>query len=346
MNDRKNLIPLFSTFLLWGSLYIVSKVALRTIPPVTLLAMRYLVSIPALFLLLKLRGVMKPLQREDFKTVLAIGVVGYFASFCLQMLGIDRLSGSVSSLLGAMNPIFIPILAAVFLKEKITAAKVLCVAVSMAGVVLIVGVDGTVDPAGAALMLGSVFLWSSASIIIRRVSGKYDPMQVAMMAMICALPFTGLWAAVELQSSPCTLTAPGLAAVLYMGHGGGAHALESQPLTDGRELLLDVLPLAAAGFLGAGRSFAGRGDHAGLCRRRPDHLLRHCRRGAVGKKEGVSRPFPLIPFCRVERFMRAVCGCGCARFLCFRIRKRPNIPYRKDIRSLEQCIAGRDGAWN
>ena len=116
MNDRKNLIPLFSTFLLWGSLYIVSKVALRTIPPVTLLAMRYLVSIPALFLLLKLRGVMKPLQREDFKTVLAIGVVGYFASFCLQMLGIDRLSGSVSSLLGAMNPIFIPILAAVFLK--------------------------------------------------------------------------------------------------------------------------------------------------------------------------------------------------------------------------------------
>ena len=224
MNDRKNLIPLFSTFLLWGSLYIVSKVALRTIPPVTLLAMRYLVSIPALFLLLKLRGVMKPLQREDFKTVLAIGVVGYFASFCLQMLGIDRLSGSVSSLLGAMNPIFIPILATVFLQEKITAAKVLCVAVSMAGVVLIVGVDGTVDPAGAALMLGSVFLWSSASIIIRRVSGKYDPMQVAMMAMICALPFTGLWAAVELQSSPCTLTAPGLAAVLYMGLMGTAAA--------------------------------------------------------------------------------------------------------------------------
>lgn len=41
MNKRR-LIPLFTAFVLWGSQYVVSKVALRTIPPVTLLALRYL----------------------------------------------------------------------------------------------------------------------------------------------------------------------------------------------------------------------------------------------------------------------------------------------------------------
>lgn len=224
MNDKKNLIPLFGAFLLWGSLYIVSKAALRAIPPVTLLAMRYLVSIPALFVLLHLRKAMKPLYREDARTVFAIGFIGYFASFCLQMLGIDRLSGSVSSLLGAMNPIFIPILAAVFLGERITAAKVACVAVSMVGVVTIVGIGGDVDPVGALLMLGSVFLWSSASVIIRRIGGRYDPMQVAMMAMICALPFTGAWALFELTTAPCSLSVQGLLAVLYMGLMGTAAA--------------------------------------------------------------------------------------------------------------------------
>ena len=217
-------VPLFGTFILWGSLYIVSKIALRTVPPVTLLALRYIVSIPALFVILKLRGALRKVTREDLRTIFAIGVTGYFASFCFQMLGIDRLSGSVSSLLGAMNPIFIPILAAVFLGERLTKAKVACVAVSMLGVVAIVGINGTVDPLGAAFMLISVFLWSSASIIIRRIGGKYDPMQVAMMAMLFALPFTGAWSLIELQSASISLPLTSILAVLYMGLMGTAAA--------------------------------------------------------------------------------------------------------------------------
>ncbi len=218
------MIPLLGTFLCWGSVYVASKIALGVIPPVTLLAMRYLVAVPALFLLLKLRGMLRPVRRAHMGTLLAIGFTGYFASFCLQMMGINRLTGSVSSLLGAMNPVFIPILAAVFLGERLTLAKILCVAVSMTGVTIIVGAGGTVDAPGAALMLVSVLLWSLTSIIIRRLAGKYDPMQVAMMAMLIALPFTLGWAAIELQSHAFAPTMPALLAVLYMGLVGTALA--------------------------------------------------------------------------------------------------------------------------
>ena len=199
MNKRR-LIPLNTAFVLWGSQYVVSKVALRTIPPVTLLALRYLVSIPALLLVLRLRRALKPVDRRDWPILFAIGFTGYFASFCLQMLGIDRLTGSLSSLLGAMNPIFIPILAALFLHERITLSKIACVALSMLGVVVIVGVGGTADAAGVLMMLVSVFLWSTASIIIRRVSGRYDPM----------------------QSAACSFSAQSVLAVLYMGIFGTA----------------------------------------------------------------------------------------------------------------------------
>ena len=221
MNKRR-LIPLFAAFVLWGSQYVISKIALRTVPPVTLLALRYLVSVPALFIVLRLRHALTPIKKGDWPILFAIGFTGYFASFCLQMLGINRLSGSVSSLLGAMNPIFIPILAAFFLHERITPAKIACVALSMAGVVVIVGVDGTVDASGALLMLASVFLWSTASIIIRRVSGRYDPMQIALIAILCALPFTGGWSLIELQSAPCSFTLESVLAVLYMGVLGTA----------------------------------------------------------------------------------------------------------------------------
>lgn len=221
MNKRR-LIPLFAAFVLWGSQYVISKIALRTVPPVTLLALRYLVSVPALFIVLRLRHALTPVKKGDWPILFAIGFTGYFASFCLQMLGINRLTGSVSSLLGAMNPIFIPILAAFFLHEHITPAKIACVALSMAGVVVIVGVDGTVDASGALLMLASVFLWSTASIIIRRVSGRYDPMQIALIAILCALPFTGGWSLIELQSAPCSFTLESVLAVLYMGVLGTA----------------------------------------------------------------------------------------------------------------------------
>ena len=221
MNKRR-LIPLFTAFVLWGSQYVISKIALRTVPPVTLLALRYLVSVPALFIVLRLRHALTPIKKGDWPILFAIGFMGYFASFCLQMLGINRLTGSVSSLLGAMNPIFIPILAALFLHERITPAKIACVALSMAGVVVIVGVDGTVDASGALLMLASVFLWSTASIIIRRVSGRYDPMQIALIAILCALPFTGGWSLIELQSAPCSFTLESVLAVLYMGVLGTA----------------------------------------------------------------------------------------------------------------------------
>ena len=221
MNKRR-LVPLFAAFVLWGSQYVISKIALRTVPPVTLLALRYLVSVPALFIVLRLRLALTPVKKGDWPILFAIGFTGYFASFCLQMLGINRLTGSVSSLLGAMNPIFIPILAAFFLHERITPAKIACVALSMAGVVVIVGVDGTVDASGALLMLASVFLWSTASIIIRRISGQYDPMQIALIAILCALPFTGGWSLIELQSAPCSFTLESVLAVLYMGVLGTA----------------------------------------------------------------------------------------------------------------------------
>ena len=80
------MIPLLGTFLCWGSLYVVSKLALETIPPVTVLALRYLVAIPALFLLLKVRGALRPVRREHVGTLLAIGHEDERQSDCENLL--------------------------------------------------------------------------------------------------------------------------------------------------------------------------------------------------------------------------------------------------------------------
>jgi len=121
-----------------------------------------------------------------------------------------------------LNPVFIPVLAAVFLKERITPAMVACICVSMTGVVVIVGVGGTAEPAGVLLMLASVFLWSGTSIIMRRIAGRYDPMQVVMMALICAIPFVGAWSAVELRTAQASFPLSTVLAVVYLATLGMA----------------------------------------------------------------------------------------------------------------------------
>ena len=78
------------------------------------------------------------------------------------------------------------------------------------------------DVLGVLMMLVSVFLWSTASIIIRRISGRYDPMQIALIAICCALPLTGAWSLIELQSAACSFSAQSVLAVLYMGIFGTA----------------------------------------------------------------------------------------------------------------------------
>ena len=86
MNKRR-LIPLFTAFALWGSQYVVSKVALRTIPPVTLLALRYLVSIPALLLVLRLRRALKPVDRRDWPPSASPGISPASACKCWGLTG-------------------------------------------------------------------------------------------------------------------------------------------------------------------------------------------------------------------------------------------------------------------
>lgn len=310
MNKRR-LIPLFAAFVLWGSQYVISKIALRTVPPVTLLALRYLVSVPTLFIVLRLRHALTPVEKGDWPILFAIGFTGYFASFCLQMLGINRLTGSVSSLLGAMNPIFIPILAALFLHERITPAKIACVALSMAGVVVIVGVDGTVDASGRAAdarqRLSLVYRFYHHSARQRAIRSHADradrhPLRAAI--------YRGL-VAHRAAKRPLLFHARKRARRALHGcarHRRHPFPLELQSPSDGRELLLHVLPHAAARLFDFGRSVSARSRHTRLRYRRADDLLRHRGGGDFRQTpESVISGLAIVRFLRYNHMDFAFC---------------------------------------
>jgi drug/metabolite transporter (DMT)-like permease len=185
------------TTAIWGSLYVVTRIALETVPPITLLFFRYVIASPALFALTRLGGRSMRVNPEDRKYFLLIGSVGYFVCVGAQIFGTKYAGASVASLINAMNPVFITLFAVIILKEKLTPSKVFATLATLAGAYVILGgakVVGTVW--GIAFSLASVLLWSLTAVYVRRITRTYDPIVVTayaiFMATLCSLPAAGI----------------------------------------------------------------------------------------------------------------------------------------------------------
>ena len=233
MKNHIGYLYLVITCFIWGSIYIVSKYAMMAMGPLTLLGIRYLVAVVCLAFLLKVRGGRKPVRREDWKYIWIVGGLGYFVSIACQMVGTKLLDASLASLINSLNPVTISLFAAVFLKEKIQKKHVISILISLTGIYVILGVgDQGINPGGLLASICSVLFWSAASVSIRRISGGYDPVQVALYGMLVALIFAVPAGVAQYVMEPTVLTAPAVLSCIYLGMVGTgvAHTLWNSSL--------------------------------------------------------------------------------------------------------------------
>lgn len=207
---------LILTFTLWGSLYVVSKLILGSVPLFTISFFRFLAAF--LFLLLLSRGKTKKIDKGDYKYIVLLGVIGYFVAVGAQLLGTSYAGASMASLLNSLNPIFMYIFAVLFVMEKISSQKVISIIVCLIGVYVIVGRGEGINGLGIALSVVSVVIWSLVSVLMRKVMVKYEPVQITCysvgIACICYLPFS-VW---EYQDAESIIwSGSTLVLLLYMG---------------------------------------------------------------------------------------------------------------------------------
>jgi len=74
------------------------------------------------------------------------------------------------------------------------------------------------------LSFGCVFFFTMGSLIMRKISGRYDPVQVTLVGMLIALVFNIPCSLLELQSKTCELRPLTIVCLLYMGIFGTAIA--------------------------------------------------------------------------------------------------------------------------
>ena len=110
------MVPLI-TMMIWGSMYVASRVVLQSMPALLLLFLRFSISGALLLGIAKMKG-MRMIRKEDFKELLVIAFFGYFISNGALLLGIQYSNASFSSLLNALSPILISDLLSFFSKKK------------------------------------------------------------------------------------------------------------------------------------------------------------------------------------------------------------------------------------
>jgi drug/metabolite transporter (DMT)-like permease len=181
----------------WGASFIATKIALEELSPITIIMMRLII---ASVLLTSIAIITKRDFKINVKNHLRILVLALIAVFHLwiQVTGLKFTSASNTGWIIGTAPIFMAILAAIFLKEKITLFQISGIVIAMFGLLILVGKGDLlnidlVKNKGDLLVLASAFTWGVYSMINKKISLNYSPLLTILylfiMMAIIIVPF-------------------------------------------------------------------------------------------------------------------------------------------------------------
>lgn len=206
---------------LTASAFPIAKLGLNEIDAYTYAFLRFTIaSIIYIPVLLKLRKYRKMSGRDHFR-IFILGLIVIPLNQVVFLVGQSKTSAGHAALLFAMVPIFIYVLAVIFLKERILVRRVLGIVIAGAGVFLILygGAErfGKEFLVGDMLILIAVIAWAGATIMAKSLALKYGAFRVIGLALVYGSavywPY-GLFRALNAQLSDLRWT--GWFSVIYM----------------------------------------------------------------------------------------------------------------------------------
>ena len=143
--------------LLWGGTFFFAKLALATIPPLTLVVLRTGTAALALIGFLALGGRTLPLSLRAWRGFLIMGLLNNAIPFALINWGQTQIDSGLAAILNATTPLFTVLLAHVWtVDEKLTRKRVAGVLLGLAGVVIMIGLSALRGPLLGALGLAGL----------------------------------------------------------------------------------------------------------------------------------------------------------------------------------------------
>ncbi len=175
---------------LWGSSFMLTKVALHDLPPTTIVAGRIALACVVLVCILVARGVRLPRDLGTWLWFALLGLTGTVLPFLLINLGQVHVDSGLAAIIVGATPLFTILLAhTLTLDERMTARGLSGVLAGLVGIVVLVG-PAALGGLGANLwaqlaIVGGALSYGLNNVIARRMRGQ--PVVItATGVMICS----------------------------------------------------------------------------------------------------------------------------------------------------------------
>ncbi|ABB15377.1 MULTISPECIES: DMT family transporter [Carboxydothermus] len=207
--EKKNLgltyILLVIVAMLWASAFVAAREVVREVPPVVAATLRFLLSGLIIMPLALYREKNRRYGLKNYLYLVIMGFTGIFLYNLFFFFGVKFNPASDSSLVIAVNPIVVSLLAALFLKEKLTFEKILGLIISFIGVLLVISeghpltyFQGPLEPTRF-LLFGAVISWAIYSVISKKVMGTVSPLATTAFSIFFGAIFFLPWGIGEMQ---------------------------------------------------------------------------------------------------------------------------------------------------
>jgi len=204
-------VALLSTTLVWGSTFVVAKIALRDISPLFLVAVRF--SLASLFFLVFWKRVF-PMPRAFVVQGVILGFF-LFLGFGSQLVGQVYTTASKSAFITGMMVVFVPILQVVIEKRPPRYGNLLGILMVTGGLFLLTSPEGSSFNVGDGLTLFCAVSFALYIVYLDVASKNMTPLQLTFLQQVS----TGLfaWIAVGLlEDVNFAPTYLGVSMILYL----------------------------------------------------------------------------------------------------------------------------------
>lgn len=174
---------------LWGASYTFLKVAVVTIPPVTLIAGRTLIAGLLLVAIMQWRGITMPKDAANWRRFLFQACLNSVIPWTMVAWGTRAVDAGVATILNSTAPIFTFFLTlAITRHEAVSFRKLIGVVAGMVGICLIIGqqaLAGLGEQLAAQIVLLLAAVCYAGAAIFGRAFKNLDPMAPAAGSLLC-----------------------------------------------------------------------------------------------------------------------------------------------------------------
>lgn len=181
----------------WGMSFIWSTIVFRYLEPITTVFFRLILSSGILFGGLKLFNKLEKVKKEHYKLFFLSALFNPFLYFLGENFGLKYSSATISAVIIATIPVFSPIAAFFFLKERLSILNVAGLVLSFIGVVaMLVNKDLSLNaaPIGMICLVFAVIASIVYSVLLKRLAFQYNAFTIiAVQNLIGAVLFLPLF---------------------------------------------------------------------------------------------------------------------------------------------------------